>query len=376
MSARRTGESGSSYWPTATVTSQSQTESGRGTGGQTGGTTLRGAAEVQWQTPSNPTFTHRRQVGQTERAEELLPAQAENFWTTPQAHDKAGGSPDRVRRHGTKHGDANLADDVTAWHTPRAAADKMGLPREQARDDLQAQAMLWATPTSHPKTHTPRQVDHGEQLANQANQWQTPQSRDWKDGSSTDFPETLRGTPPLGRQALRSGIGGPPSSPGGPNSPRLWPTPDTSEDHHGGRTSRVERTIKRWKQGRQVSVAEAAQLWATPNAADGTGGHHPSEASARRGGNRTLNRNLQEMGYPLRLNPLFVCWLMGFPLFWLELRAPTSWDGGTSARRAVTSGVCKTAPSKSSGSDGTPAAPTDSAPSATPASRRKPPTPS
>ncbi len=26
---------------------------------------------------------------------------------------------------------------------------------------------LWATPTAHPRTHTPRKVDHGEQLANQ-----------------------------------------------------------------------------------------------------------------------------------------------------------------------------------------------------------------
>ena len=108
-------------------------------------------------------------------------------------------------------------------------------------------------------------------------QWATPQARDHKDAGSYEFPETLTGSPPLGRQAPRSGIGGPTSSPDGPTSPRLW---------------------------------------ATPNAADGTGGHHPSQVSAERGGNRTLNRNLQEMGYPLRLNPLFVEWLMGFPIGW------------------------------------------------------------
>lgn len=38
-----------------------------------------------------------------------------NAWTTPQAHDSWGGSPDRVRRKGTQHGCANLADDVTKW---------------------------------------------------------------------------------------------------------------------------------------------------------------------------------------------------------------------------------------------------------------------
>lgn len=36
-------------------------------------------------------------------------------WTTPQAHDSGGGNPDRVRRKGTEHGCANLADDVTKW---------------------------------------------------------------------------------------------------------------------------------------------------------------------------------------------------------------------------------------------------------------------
>ena len=88
----------------------------------------------------------------------------------------------------------------------------------------------------------------------------------------------------LGRPAPRSGIGGPPSSPDGPTSPPRW---------------------------------------ATPNAADGTGGHHPSEVSAERGGNRTLNRNLQEMGYPLRLNPRFVEWLMNFPIGWTDF-APSA----------------------------------------------------
>jgi hypothetical protein len=40
------------------------------------------------------------------------------WWTTPQAHDASGGNPERVGRFGTKHGGANLADDVTLWKTP------------------------------------------------------------------------------------------------------------------------------------------------------------------------------------------------------------------------------------------------------------------
>ncbi len=42
-------------------------------------------------------------------------AKQANAWTTPQAHDSGGGSPERVRRKGTEHGCANLADDVTKW---------------------------------------------------------------------------------------------------------------------------------------------------------------------------------------------------------------------------------------------------------------------
>jgi len=36
-----------------------------------------------WQTPSNPTFTKRRQVRQTERAELLLPAEAHAMMGNP-----------------------------------------------------------------------------------------------------------------------------------------------------------------------------------------------------------------------------------------------------------------------------------------------------
>jgi hypothetical protein len=34
------------------------------------------------------------------------------LWTSPQAHDTTKGDPARVRRYGTKHGAANLTDDV------------------------------------------------------------------------------------------------------------------------------------------------------------------------------------------------------------------------------------------------------------------------
>jgi hypothetical protein len=41
-----------------------------------------------------------------------------------------GGDPNRVRRYGTKHGCANLADDVTLWATPNAPNGGRTLPEE------------------------------------------------------------------------------------------------------------------------------------------------------------------------------------------------------------------------------------------------------
>ncbi len=57
------------------------------------------------------------------------------------------------------------------WATS-LARDWMGVSNNSS--DLPRQVMAWATPTSHARTHTPRQVDHGIQLANQAAMWPTP----------------------------------------------------------------------------------------------------------------------------------------------------------------------------------------------------------
>lgn len=40
--------------------------------------------------------------------------------------------------------------------------------------DVEVRRSLWATPTAHPRTHSPRQVDHGAQLANQVAAAGTP----------------------------------------------------------------------------------------------------------------------------------------------------------------------------------------------------------
>ena len=190
------------------------------------------------------------------------------------------------------------------------------------RPSLETLAAQWATPTSHPRTHTPREVDHGEQLANQVNvwatpsahdgrrpgsdatstqganlkrdaeAWATPQSRDWKDSSSVDFPETLTG-PPLGRQAPRSGIGGPPSSPAGPSSPPL-----------------------------RIACGCGAVFYGelgTPCPACGLVRDAEVTYPPERGGASEFQKQVRIVTGKKRLSVLFVTWLMNLPLGWVDL---------------------------------------------------------
>ena len=195
------------------------------------------------------------------------------MWTTPQAHDATGGTPERVRRHGTKHGGANLADDVT----------------------------LWATPTS----------------------------RDWRSDSSQKSDAEIYGTKgrPLGRQALRSGISGPPSSLAGPTSPRQqWQTPSVEDAARVG-------SAEGWRQYREENRTTQARLrnqvhWPTPRANDAEKRGEiandqrsglPAAAmwqTSRTGTHGAPGADATHGGQPkwMRLNPKFVEWLQNFPI--------------------------------------------------------------
>lgn len=112
-------------------------------------------------------------------------ASSSSQWTTPTKGDGDGGQtqPSAARRMGG--GDRSLRVDAAQWPTPTRSMTEQ-----------------WATPTSHERTHSPRLVDHGEQLANQADRWATPTSRDWKD--ATEPSEAVPTNSLLGRQAPRA----------------------------------------------------------------------------------------------------------------------------------------------------------------------------
>ena len=152
---------------------------------------------------------------------------------------------------------------------------------------------IWATPKVATGSYQYSSGDHSKLVLNlegQAQMWATPSQRDYKDGSSWAIPDSEKclGSPPLGRQAPRSGIGGPTSSPDGPTSPRRWKTPHGAGnvDHSG-------------KMGGGGEFHKQAVNWQTPR----TGDHGvPGEGKGHGG---------QPKG--LRLNPRFVEWLMGLP---------------------------------------------------------------
>lgn len=89
------------------------------------------------------------------------------WWTTPQAHDSSGGNPERVGRFGTKHGGANLADDVTLWKTP----DVPNGGRTMSAEDVAANG---ATDKGKRQVGLENQARYSELT------WLTPKARDSK----------------------------------------------------------------------------------------------------------------------------------------------------------------------------------------------------
>jgi len=144
--APRTSGRGRSSWP-----SPRSSDGGKGGPNQRGskGDLMLPSAASQWQTPATDSFRSR---GGDRKDEKGLDQQA-RLWTTPQAHDSVGGNPERVRRYGTEHGCANLADDVTLWRTPAAGHPSKGGAQDPEKRlagghtlDLQDQVTTWPTP--------------------------------------------------------------------------------------------------------------------------------------------------------------------------------------------------------------------------------------
>lgn len=160
------------------------------------------------------------------------------------------------------------------WRTATAlSVDPAATYSRPGQAQLGIQAKGWPTPTAHdgrrpgPETGSTQ----GRNLKKETEIWGTPTTRDWKDGANPSDACPTKGL--LSRQAPRSEIGGQPSLPDGQTSHPQWPTP------------RAEMDL----------------------------GRH-------RGTEDTLHSATKKFDEPMRrkLNPIFVEWLMGWPLGWTD----------------------------------------------------------
>ena len=182
-----------------------------------------------------------------------------------------------------------------AWHTPKASIDKAGLPREQSRQDLQAQSIQWPTPRSSANEnrttrHAPSHgKTHGRTLAGEAAQWLTPNVPNG--GRSVPLATVeVKGSTPEGKRAV-----------GLESQTRHWTTPQT-HDVHPGNAARVRRY------GTKHGGA---------NLTDDVQTFHPDPQSKIDGITCWCNTpNCGQQSHKQRLNPLFVEWMMGWPRGW------------------------------------------------------------
>lgn len=168
-------------------------------------------------------------------------------------------------------------NDSSSSEFPTPAAQSYGTNQGGAagrvgpiRPGLEAIAKEWGTPTSHERTQTPRDVDHGEQLANQAAMWGTP------------------------RVTTNNMAGNP--------------------ERKGGHHSRIE---------------DQAAMWPTPRAADfeATGPHRgtpdtlPSAVDSFGRPDQETPKDGSDGSKRAVLNPQFVETLMGLPIGWTDCDA-------------------------------------------------------
>jgi DNA (cytosine-5)-methyltransferase 1 len=107
-------------------------------------------------------------------------------WPTPTVTDSHGHGYTRDRGDPTKER-LTLSGLARLWPTPTvddanqgAGGRASGEFRSLTRSVIHGVAgSLWATPTAHPRTHSPRAVDHGEQLANQVGGSLNPTWVEW-----------------------------------------------------------------------------------------------------------------------------------------------------------------------------------------------------
>ncbi len=196
---------------------------------------------------------------------------------------------------------------------------------------------LWPTATSHPRTHTPRPVHHGAQLANEVAKqnavdeqslWPTPRRSDGERGGRGDLIQVVRGNKngsthgeQTQSQSLVDGVG---------HDREPWPTPSTRDWKDSGENNTGEGRMGHGQLPEAVRNEEEQRCWPTPwasanelrttKSAPSHGVSHGAVLSGvvcdtEREAGRTPPPGTQSAG---PLNPAWVEWLLGIPIGWTD----------------------------------------------------------
>lgn len=140
---------------------------------------------------------------------------------------------------------------------------------------------------------------------------------------------------------------------------KLWPTPNASDSKDAN--PKIHEAVERAAaegENKQVGLREAVKLWPTPQttSSHGAGDHGEGgrnlqtavlmptpDARAWRSGKgrkpRKGHRPQLESYVQGQLNPTWVCWLMGYPLTWLDdVPGPKSRRASRASRQASPTG--------------------------------------
>ena len=262
-------------WPTPmTVTGG---PAGQGPNGTSRDRDLQREAQL-WQTPRTDSFRSRG----GDRKHEMGLDQEARFWPTP---------------------GAEVWGSTAEQHLARKAKMKDN-PNRKSITELGAYAGAWQTPGTDSFRSRGGDRKHEMGLDQEARFWQTPKvatgAYSYPSGDKTRPFLNLEGQAETFHLDPETPTPGPPSLPSAPNSHRLWPSPDAQMFGSANGAN--------WTQ--PATITDAAKQWQTPR----VGPHGPPGQGARHGG--------QPKG--MRLNPLFVEWLMGWPPNWSSVRSITA----------------------------------------------------
>ena len=258
-------------------------------------------------------------------------AQLASRWPTARSEDS-----ESCGNHPNSEGDS-LTGVTRHWVTPQGHQGGANSQREACGaggPDLKEQAQLWGTPNANERTHDPRQVDHGAQLANQVDTWLTPHGMSRTDAGGGEFAHQANHWQTPAVDSFRSRGGERVDEMGLDQQARFFPTPSARDWKSGDASpATMERNAR--------PLNEICEHWTTPTKRANE--HCSSELNRKTPALESqalLQDHLIPTGQPSseadltllrhlslenaanapkrRLNPRFVEWLMGFPIGWTE----------------------------------------------------------